>query len=119
VSELEFNDTSQVGEHPSYGEAPQPPKLNMWDRTILPTLSFVIPFILVSKLMEIWFPWHFAIGIGCFVGGLVRFRFCDPRPNLGFSKSVVFYSVVFYLVMSAGIALLAFAVKNLWGVFRR
>jgi hypothetical protein len=112
VSERESKEASQIGDHPAYGEAPRLPEAGSWDRTIVPTLWFIIPYTLVWQIMQKWLPWYLAVGIGCFVGGLVAFPFRGPRRrHYRFGKYLVFY-----LFVSAGFSLVAFAMEALWSV---
>jgi len=74
VSEPEAKEPSRLGDHPAYGEAPGRPEADSWDRSILPMLWFIIPFNLVVSILKKWLPWYQAMGIGCFVAGLVAFR---------------------------------------------
>ena len=109
MSERESKETSQVKDYPAYGEPPQRPETDSrWGRNIAPTLVFAIPFTMVFQFMQKWVP-HLAISIGFFIGGLASFGVGGPRArHNGFGRYLVLY-----LLMSAGISILAFALQTL------
>src|SRR5437762_1976462 len=109
MPEAEFKEPSQLGDHPAYGEAPRRPEADSWERSILPMLWFIIPFNVLVTILREWLPWHFAMGIGCFVAGLVAFRARGLRlRHYSFGKYLIYY-----LFVSAGCSTLAFAIEVL------
>jgi hypothetical protein len=67
-------------------------------------------FILVGGIVDDWLPKYVAVGIQCFAGGLVYFRFRTARlRRLGFGK---WLALVFMVSIFA--SLLALAVSGLW-----
>jgi hypothetical protein len=115
VSELESKEASQVKDYPAYGEPPQRPDPNSWERNIVATLSFVIPYTLTAQIAREWLPFYLAVGIGCIVGGLASFRFRQGRlSRYGFGKWVGFY-----LLVATGLSLVCLALENVVRVLRR
>ncbi len=78
-------------------------------------LWFIIPFSVVVSILKKWLPWYQAMGIGCFVAGLVSYRFRGPRErHYGFGKYLVFY-----LLVSVCFSMLALAMEALWSAMFR
>ncbi|HXI90552.1 MAG TPA: hypothetical protein VNO24_11110, partial [Blastocatellia bacterium] len=102
MTEVESKEPSQLGDHPAYGEAPRLPEADSWERRILPMLKSIIPFNVLLPILKEWLPFHFAVGVSCFVAGLVAFRARYPRlRRYGFGKYLIYY-----LVVSAGFSIL-------------
>ena len=100
---------------PAYGEGPTPPKADWFERRA-PMLAFIIPYGLLVGIFRKWLPWlpwYQAVGIACFVAGLISFRFRGPHlRHYGFSKYLIYY-----LLVSAVFSIVAFAMEALVSAF--
>lgn len=112
MSDLEPKEASQLGDHPAYGEAPSRIEARSRNYDRESALWFIVPCSLLMGIFSKWLPWlpwYQAVGISFFVAGLVGFRHRGPRlRQYGFGRYLIYY-----LFVSAGFSLLAFAIEAL------
>ena len=118
MSEPVSKQTNHESSRPAYGEVSSQSLTDPTDRTRESMLWFIILYSLLVGIFRKWLPWlpwYQAVGIGCFIVGLVTFRFRGPRlRHYGFGKYLIYY-----LLVSAGFSIAAFAMEALVSVFSR
>ena len=112
MSDPDSKETNYGTTRPAYGEAPGHSLPNTEDRNTVAMLWFIIPCSLLVHIFGKylpWLPWYKALGISCFVAALIAFKFRGPSlRHYGFFKYLGFY-----LLLSAGASIVAFAMDTI------